>query len=29
MFAKYQIDTEENRAFMKRMRDDLFEFGKN
>ena len=29
MFAKYQIDTEENRAFMKMMRDDLFEFGKN
>lgn len=29
MFTKYQIDTEENRAFMKMMRDDLFEFGKN
>lgn len=29
MFAKYQIDTDENRAFMKMMRDDLFEFGRN
>lgn len=29
MFAKYQIDTEENRAFMKAMRENLFEFGRN
>ena len=26
MDAKYQIDTAENRNFMREMRDDLFEF---
>lgn len=29
MDAKYQIDTAENRNFMREMRDDLFEFGRN
>lgn len=29
MNAKYQIDTAENRSFMKEMRKDLFEFGRN
>ena len=29
MNAKYQIDTAENRNFMKEMREDLFRFGRN
>lgn len=29
MNAKYQIDTAENRSFMKEMRKDLFDFGRN